>query len=149
VTIQDLGSIGELIAAIATVATLVYLAIQIRQNTISVQASTLQSSIEFSTGFVESLYRDPELALLFERGREEQETLSAAERARFSLVMLGLGRIAQVLHHQFEQGLMSEDIWNGYRESLLGWLAQPGSRQWWRGNGARFSASFRAYSIAS
>jgi len=33
ITIQDLGSIGELIAAIATIATLAYLAIQIRQNT--------------------------------------------------------------------------------------------------------------------
>ena len=32
-TIQDLGSIGELIAAIATVATLIYLAVQIRANT--------------------------------------------------------------------------------------------------------------------
>ncbi len=32
-TIQDLGSLGELIAAVATVATLVYLALQIRQNT--------------------------------------------------------------------------------------------------------------------
>ena len=31
-TIQDLGSIGELIAAVATLATLVYLAVQIRQN---------------------------------------------------------------------------------------------------------------------
>jgi hypothetical protein len=32
VTIQDLGSLGELIAAIATVATLIYLAIQIRAS---------------------------------------------------------------------------------------------------------------------
>jgi hypothetical protein len=33
VTIQDIGSIGELVAALATVATLAYLALQIRQNT--------------------------------------------------------------------------------------------------------------------
>jgi hypothetical protein len=32
VTIRDLGSLGELIAAIATVATLIYLAIQIRAS---------------------------------------------------------------------------------------------------------------------
>ncbi len=32
VTIQDLGSLGELVAAIATVATLIYLAIQIRAS---------------------------------------------------------------------------------------------------------------------
>ena len=32
-TISDLGSIGELIAAAATVATLLYLALQVRANT--------------------------------------------------------------------------------------------------------------------
>ena len=32
-TIQDLGSLGELIAVVATVVTLVYLAIQLKQNT--------------------------------------------------------------------------------------------------------------------
>lgn len=32
-SIQDLGSLGELVAAIATIATLIYLATQIRQNT--------------------------------------------------------------------------------------------------------------------
>jgi hypothetical protein len=40
VTIQDLGSIGEFVAAIATVATLAYLALGIRQNTESVRLST-------------------------------------------------------------------------------------------------------------
>jgi hypothetical protein len=39
VSIQDLGSIGELIAAIATVATLVYLAIQVRHNSLALDRS--------------------------------------------------------------------------------------------------------------
>ena len=145
VTIQDLGSLGELIAAIATLVTLAYLAIQIRQNTTSVQASTLQSAIEFSVGFVESLYRDPELALLFDRGTEDPQSLSEAERARFFYLMIGFVRICQNSHHQFEQGLMGEDIWSGYRESMLRYMEQPGSRQWWEGNAARFSPSFRAF----
>lgn len=42
-TIQDLGAIGELIGAIAVVITLIYLGSQIRQNTIAVKASAMQS----------------------------------------------------------------------------------------------------------
>jgi hypothetical protein len=34
-TIEDLGNLGEMIAAIATVATLIYLAQQIRKNSIN------------------------------------------------------------------------------------------------------------------
>ena len=37
-TIQDLGSIGEFVGAVATVGTLLYLAAQIRANTRAVQA---------------------------------------------------------------------------------------------------------------
>jgi len=42
-TIQDLGSIGELVAALATVATLIYLAAQIRQNTRAMKASSVST----------------------------------------------------------------------------------------------------------
>ncbi len=144
-TIQDLGSIGELIAAIATVVMLAYLAIQIRQGTTSVRASTVQSAVQFSAGLLESLYRDPELALLFDRGREDPQSLNDAERARFFYFMLGFVRIAQNTHHQFEQGLMSQDVWDGYRESILLMLENPGSRQWWADNAVRFSVSFRTF----
>ena len=46
-TIQDLGSIGELIAAIATLATLVYLAAQIRQNMRAIMATSFMGSQHF------------------------------------------------------------------------------------------------------
>ena len=42
-SIQDLGAIGELLAAVATLATLIYLALQIKQNTRSVQNSVADS----------------------------------------------------------------------------------------------------------
>ena len=42
-SLEDLGNIGELIAAFAVIASLIYLAVQIRQNTQSVRASTVQA----------------------------------------------------------------------------------------------------------
>ena len=144
-TLQDFGSIGELIAAIATVATLAYLAIQIRQNTISERASTLQAAIDFSLRFFESLYRDPELALIFDRGLSNPGELSEPERVRFFYIMLGFVRTCQNLHHQSAEGLMTGDVWSGYRESMLRWLEQPGARQWWAENAPRFSADFREF----
>lgn len=43
-TIQDLGSVGELVVAIVTVVTLVYLALQIRSNTSAVRSAAAQRS---------------------------------------------------------------------------------------------------------
>jgi hypothetical protein len=38
-TIQDLGAIGEFVGAIVVVVTLVYLVLQIRQNTLSIRSN--------------------------------------------------------------------------------------------------------------
>ena len=39
-TLQDMGSIGELLAAVATIATLIYLARQLRANTAAVKGDS-------------------------------------------------------------------------------------------------------------
>ena len=41
---EDLGNLGELVAAIATVATLGYLALQLKQNTKALRSQTFQQS---------------------------------------------------------------------------------------------------------
>ena len=50
-TIQDLGALGELIGSVAVLATLVYLTIQMRQNTMSiraqVEAAIMSTRIQF------------------------------------------------------------------------------------------------------
>lgn len=43
--IQDLGSIGELVAALATIATLIYLTIQIQQNTRAMRATSARETL--------------------------------------------------------------------------------------------------------
>jgi hypothetical protein len=89
VSLQDLGSIGEFVAAIATIATLVYLAIQIRHN-----ARALDRSNEFAQArsihditilFNELNWRlanDGELADIHTRALSGED-LSAAEATRF------------------------------------------------------------------
>ena len=44
-TLEDLGNIGEFVAAIAVVISLIYLAVQIRQNTRSVRASSYHAVV--------------------------------------------------------------------------------------------------------
>jgi hypothetical protein len=44
-SLEDLGNIGEFVAAAAVIVSLIYLAVQIRQNTKSLRASTFQGAI--------------------------------------------------------------------------------------------------------
>ncbi len=46
-TIQDLGALGELLGSIAVLATLIYLALQTRQNTMAI-AAQLDAAVLFT-----------------------------------------------------------------------------------------------------
>jgi glucuronate isomerase len=89
VSLQDLGSIGELIAAIATVATLVYLAIQIRHNSLALDRSNefaqAGSIHDITLLFNELNWRlasDGELADIYTRALAG-ENLTSTEATRF------------------------------------------------------------------
>lgn len=82
-TLQDLGALGELIAAIATIATLLYLAIQIRQNNRNLQESTSASVNQGWAGINSRISGDAEFAELFIRGRDDIDALDPVELERF------------------------------------------------------------------
>jgi hypothetical protein len=58
-SIQDLGSLGELIAAAATLGTLIYLAIQIRQNNLIAKEQAHYHMLQNQTSYYDRLAQDP------------------------------------------------------------------------------------------
>ena len=82
-SIQDLGAIGELLAAIATLATLIYLALQIRQNSRNLQESTSASMNQGWASINTRLSSDPQFASIFIRGRVKLDDLDTVETEQF------------------------------------------------------------------
>ena len=81
--IQDLGAIGELLAALATLVTLIYLALQIRQNSKNLQESTSASMNQGWSSINTRISSDPEFASIFIRGRANLDDLDAVETEQF------------------------------------------------------------------
>jgi hypothetical protein len=82
VTIQDLGSIGELLAAVATIATLAYLARQIRGSNLVAQSEADRASSLATNTFGLAIAQDPDLADLFVRGLSDYSSLETVEKTR-------------------------------------------------------------------
>lgn len=87
VTIQDLGSIGELIAAVATVATLLYLARQLRANTAAVQGDSRRAHRATSTAVNMAIASDPEVAALLNAGLRDFAGLPPEQHTQFAFPM--------------------------------------------------------------
>ncbi len=133
VTLQDLGSIGEFIAAIATLVTLVYLALQIRQNTRTVRTSTYQAVLDSSRSDTELLLAHPHLERIYRLGRRDPTELTGEERPVFRMLLGQLLLNYEIMFLQYQQGILDEDFWRGRQEGLRALLTQPGVRHWWAG----------------
>ena len=86
-TIQDWGSLGELIAAVATVATLIYLALQIRANTIVSKAEARRATRVAAGGVSLAIVENGEVARIFRAGLGDPSKLEPEEWIRFSFLI--------------------------------------------------------------
>ena len=142
-TIQDLGSIGELIAAVATVATLIYLAIQIRQNTQSVKSSTLATNTTNWSSMLVNL-ADAEKSEAYLNGMLGREDSSAAQFLQFVLIARAMMVSWETQHYQYLNGALDRDIYLGYERSCKDQiLVYPGFQMIWEITREGFSPAFR------
>ena len=139
---EAIGAIGEVIGAVGVIATLGYLAVQIRQNTSSVRASTLQDMNEASAGFLDLMASDEDLGRIFVSGGSDLETLSAEERPRFNFTMLAFLRRIESFERQTRLNRIHSDEWAGLRASCASIMSRRGSRAWWSENAERFNPGF-------
>jgi hypothetical protein len=141
---QLLGNFGEFFGAIAVVATLGYLAVQVRQNTRSVRAATYQAFSESYGDFRTLLVKDERLGALFGKGLRSRSEFSTSERFQFDGLMMNFTRVAEVNFYHEIKGLVDEPFYRGWQDEAVEIWRLPGAREWWSENSRFFNADFRA-----
>jgi len=131
VTIQDLGSVGELIAAVATVATLGYLAIQIRQNTKSVRAA---SRFDVASGWRAHNQQmlDPAVNRAYVKGLHAYPDMPYDERNRFGNLIGDHSVFFQGAFALYEEGQIDRQTYEDYLTWFACQVATPGGNVFWK-----------------
>jgi hypothetical protein len=158
VSIQDWGAIGEIVGALAVVASLVYLAIQIRQNTrqisLSLESTKLaafERTVESGNQAREILITNREVTELFLEGIADYRGLPASDQFRCNMLFRNL--FSAIQGGYVRQAAMGADPGQleGARKILNSLLRNPGVRQWledvetdWRPEFAEFVADCAA-----
>ena len=147
---EALGAIGEMVGAVAVVLTLVYLAVQIRQNsrqidenTASLRVMTADETLRSFSHYREHIIRDPDIADLYLRGGRNLRDLDTRDRLRFSLLASELFHTYHGVYRR-SRSLDETELW-GYvarTEALLPVVRQPGIREWWSGAKGEFPEDF-------
>jgi hypothetical protein len=144
-TLDDLGNIGELVAAVGVIVSLIYLARQIRQNTRSVQASAFQEAMRDVYAIFDLLASDADLSRIYWASVRDLDSVSPEERRRFASYMLGVFRRMENVVFQTQQGMLDPASWAGIRNTARRSLSQPGGAAWWSRAQDLFSPGFREY----
>ena len=127
-SIQDLGSLGELIAAIATVATLVYLSMQLRNNSKQLKLNTTQSFAALLQDSYGPIYNNSDTMRIWTIGKENPESLSSSEQDIFILFMDRLFNNIVTLVAHYEAGVMPLEEFEHYRGMYRGLVDTPGGQ---------------------
>jgi hypothetical protein len=142
--ITTLAAWGEFIGGIAVVASLIYLAGQIRLNTKTVRASNFGDLLTVSDER-DNLVADPEMASLYLRGLHDFEGLNMVDQVRFGAV---IGHNINAVYRAWNlhrQALLDDNMWDNQAHSMAVHLRSLGVRQWWEANQHWWEPEFREF----
>ena len=138
-SLQDLGNLGEFIGALGVVVSLVYLARQMSQNTVSVRAASFNSMVQNSIRLTEHSFRDPEFAAFLAKSERDPTELSEAEQVRWDSYMTAVYRHFGNLQYSHRMGTLDRQMWEAYRATLKHHLRAPSWAAWFDQNRHLFS----------
>ena len=131
-TIDQLGSLGEFIAAIAVIISLIFVAIQLARNTRELRSGAFRDVFQAYSNIRRSIYQDPEFAALIARTRnghelntdQEIRVASYLHELSWCFVQLSVFQKTQVMDWK-------EESWEKMKGLYLIELESEFGRGWW------------------
>ena len=144
-----IGAIAELLGAVGVIASLVYLATQIRhgqeqmdRNTRALRAGTYQQFQQGLKGTMLCQMTDPELGAIVAKGTTDFEKLNDDEMRRFAIWHYIVMRDLDNAHYQYRLGMFDEDRWQMSLGEMRLLFEGPGVVQQWKARWSVLSPEF-------
>ena len=113
-------TIGEVVAGAAVIASLVFVGLELRQNTAAIQAQTRQGLADRGGQFITSISENPELARAFDLmwnpygGTPRDVVLTYTDSVQARSALVGLLRHIENVYLQYHEGVVDETVLNSY-----------------------------------
>jgi hypothetical protein len=144
-SIQDLGALGEFVGSIGVIATLIYLAIQIRQNTDSVRESNLRTQTDRSIGHSRFSAGTPGMMARFQQAQTDSTKLTDEQRWQFGTFLYSMCLDFQEQFFLHKRSRLDEAFWQTMNKNMTRYLRGPGGREWWQSGQQMLDDEFVAY----
>ena len=140
--LEALANLGELIAGIGVIASLIFLAVQIRQNTKSVNSAAYQETTKIFQQLQMLPFTDAEIAELLMKASSDFSSLSDVEKYRVGSYVFSLFAAFQSVFKGYDNGTVDVELWIGCRDAISVLLHEEYVTTWWREQAPPMSAGF-------
>ena len=127
-TINELGSIGEFIASIGVVVSLVYLAFQTRANTRALKSQTRSSMTDQVLAIQSTIFQNADYRLAALKSRDG-EPLSNVEKDLLLREALMFFKLMENAQYQYESGLHDDEEYDAQKAM---WKLRFTNHPYWR-----------------
>jgi len=139
---EAIGALGELAGATAVVLSLVYVAIQIRDNTRSQEAATYHTMISAKNQVNLQISTSNDAPLILLKGSRDYLGLEIEERHRFNLLMRSILGVCEDIFVQYSKGLADIQDHDINMAMVRDLLKQQGIEEWLSRNRHLFRKGF-------
>lgn len=143
--LSDIGNIAEAIAAVGVILSLVYVAVQIRQNTQAIRAASYQGLAEGVAEFQTILIENEDFARIYVQALEDPSKLNPEEQMRFDTYIGNFFTKVDVAVDLYKRGMIDDKAMIPYTRYVMYMFEQPYIREWWSVGKEFFSDDLRFY----
>jgi hypothetical protein len=145
VSLETINAIAQLVAAIGVIASLFYLAAQIRQNTRSMRAVVVDSLANSIADVIRPMAEDRELMRAFHLVVENWHDATEEDRMRALPLFFSTFKLFENAWFQQRQETLDPQQWLGWDAYIRMYYHRPGVKDWWQLRRAAFAPGFRDY----
>ena len=125
------GAIAEILGSLTVVIMIVYLTIQIRQSGKAAKSVSTNQTRSAAVEEISAISSNTDAMKTYAHGLRDRASLEIHERLRFDLIIFQTLRVSETIFIEYQEGLVSEELWEGQWRGEKNILSTKGGRESW------------------
>lgn len=144
-SLEQISSLAQIMSAIAVIASLIFVGVQLKQATAAIRASSSQAHSGLYTDLVRSIIDNADFARTWSIGLSDPKALEEPEWVRFVAYASALFRLYESSRVQWLNGRLDDEHWHTIERQAADFGRLPGLRSAWQLRGHWYSREFRQW----
>lgn len=144
-TLEQVYFISQIIAGAAVIVSLIYVGLQLKQNTRAMKQDSVKNIIESLRDATANLSQSEDKAEIAFAAFANPSSLTGAQKFRSYVMFQNLLSAFELVHFQQTEGALEEHHWSGQQQYLIDICKFSGMQEYWAARNTWFRPDFREY----